>query len=260
MSFTIAVAGKGGTGKTTIAAMIVRWIKSEQRGAILAVDADPNYTFGSMLGMEPEKTIADIREEALKMGERLSPGLSKQREIEMQIQQALAEAKGFDLLTMGRPEGPKCYCYVNHLLRGFLDGLTDEYSFIVIDNEAGMEHLSRRTTNNVDALVVVSEPTVISVQSAERVLEIAEKLPIIVRAKYLVMNRVPPSGVGEKVEAALRAASLEVTEAIPYDADVAGASGEGATVFDLPEDTAAYSSVKQLMQRLTSSTVPAGKR
>ncbi|HID11122.1 MAG TPA: carbon monoxide dehydrogenase, partial [Candidatus Latescibacteria bacterium] len=139
----VAVSGKGGTGKTTIAALLVRKLM-RMDGPVLAVDADPNSNLGEQLGMEVGETIGDIREEVLE--EELPPGMTKDRYLELRIQETLTEGEGVDLLTMGRPEGPGCYCYVNHLLRGFLDRLSKNYRHIVVDNEAGMEHLSRRTT------------------------------------------------------------------------------------------------------------------
>jgi len=158
MTTTIAISGKGGSGKTTLAAMIIRaLLEHSDNGAVLAVDADPNSCLGLMLGVKPVCTVADIREDA-----RAKPpsnaGMDRVRSVEYGIQQAITEAQGFDLLTMGRPEGPSCYCAVNNMLRKFLDELSSQYRFVVIDNEAGMEHLSRRTTNNVDLLCIVSEP------------------------------------------------------------------------------------------------------
>ena len=156
----LAVTGKGGVGKTTLSAgLAVAFAREGTR--VLAVDADPNSNLGLMLGTEPEHTVAEIREEAATSSPSISPGMSKQRHIEYLLQQCVTEGGKFDLLTMGRPEGPKCYCYANHLLRSYQDQLSDDYAFMVIDNEAGMEHLSRRTTNDVKLLVIVSEPTTV---------------------------------------------------------------------------------------------------
>ena len=217
MAFTIALSGKGGTGKTTFSALTIRYLSEQVGGSILAVDADPNSNLGQLLGVEPEQTIAEIREDAPKIARDLSPGMSKDRELEYRIQQAVQETPAFDLVTMGRPEGPKCYCYVNHLLRGFLDKLTGDYRFAVIDNEAGMEHLSRRTTNNVDLLMIVAEPTIAAVGAAERILQMSDSLPIIVRKKMFVLTRVPPSGVADAVMQRVAQLPLEVAAEIPYE-------------------------------------------
>jgi len=180
MTTTIAISGKGGSGKTTVAAMIVRLLREQGAGPILAVDADANSCLGLTLGVEPAGTIAEIRENARKKSPS-SSGVDKLRAVELGIQQAITEASGFDLLTMGRPEGPACYCAVNNLLRQFLDKLSSQYQFVIIDNEAGMEHLSRRTTNNVDLLYIVTEATSLGALTAQRIFALAKQLPIVVK-------------------------------------------------------------------------------
>jgi CO dehydrogenase maturation factor len=169
MSTTIAVSGKGGSGKTTVAAMAVRLLVERSRRSVLAVDADPNSCLGLALGLEPEVTVADLRDATL---ERKLEGAETNREraFEYALQRAVVEGQGFDLLTMGLPEGPKCYCAVNNLLRKYLDAAGKDYRYLVVDNEAGMEHLSRRTTDAVDDLVVVAEPTAYGAVTAERIM------------------------------------------------------------------------------------------
>jgi CO dehydrogenase maturation factor len=157
MSYTIAMAGKGGTGKSTIATLIIRYITEELGKAVLAVDADPNSSLGMSLGVNVENTIADIRDDVVERRADIPAGMSKDRYIEYCIEESIVEENKFDLLTMGRPEGPKCYCYANNLLRKYLDNAEKSYPYIVIDNEAGMEHLSRRTTNDVDLLIIAFE-------------------------------------------------------------------------------------------------------
>jgi len=150
MATTIAISGKGGSGKTTLAAMIIRFLLAQtDRKTVLVVDADPNACLGLTLGVQPTGTIANIRE--MKPS---SAGMDRLRSFEYNMQQAITEADGFDLLTMGRPEGPGCYCAANNILRTFMDKLSSTYGYVVVDNEAGMEHLSRRTTNNVDLLCI----------------------------------------------------------------------------------------------------------
>ncbi|MHC4659851.1 MAG: AAA family ATPase, partial [Planctomycetota bacterium] len=158
MTTTIAISGKGGSGKTTLAAMIIRALTGRSAKAVLAVDADPNSCLGLTMGTEANSTIAEIREKT-RQKQPSDGGMDRVRSLEYGLQQAITEANGFDLLTMGRPEGPDCYCAVNNLLRSFLDKLSSAYSFVIIDNEAGMEHLSRRTTNNVDILCIAAEAT-----------------------------------------------------------------------------------------------------
>lgn len=240
MAFTIALSGKGGTGKTTAAAMAVRYLAERVGGSVLAVDADPNSNLGQLLGVAVSGTVAAVREEASSLGTKLSPGMSKDREIEYRIQQSVLETPKFDLVTMGRPEGPKCYCYVNHLLRGFLDKAGGDYRFVVIDNEAGMEHLSRRTTNDVDALLVVAEPAIVAVEAARRIWDMVDGLPIIVRRRMFLLTRVPGGGVAGAVRRKMADLSLSASAEIPHDEQVYEASVNGASVFDLAEDNGAY--------------------
>jgi len=242
MATTIAISGKGGSGKTTLAAMIIRFLLAQaDRKAVLAVDADPNSCLGVMLGVQPAATVADIREDA-----RAKPpsnaGMDKVRSVEYEIQQAITEAEGFDLLTMGRPEGPSCYCAVNNMLRKFLDELSSQYQYVIIDNEAGMEHLSRRTTNNVDLLCIVAEPTSIG---ALTVFDLAKKLPIVVKQTGVIWNR---------AEKSLEIDGMDIFGHIPYDKDVSDASMQNKTVFDLASDCPAFSAVCEILeQKLNNS-------
>jgi len=186
MLTTIAISGKGGSGKTTLAATIIRILHNQTKRAVIAVDADPNSCLGQTCGVELVGTIAEVREKAAQRVPS-SSGSDRIRLFEYGIQQSITEANGFDLLTMGRSEGPGCYCAANNLLRTFLDKLSSAYEFVVIDNEAGMEHLSRRSTNNVDLLCVVAEPSPLGTVTAKRISELAKQLPISVqniRAKY----------------------------------------------------------------------------
>ena len=167
MAITIAVSGKGGSGKTTMAAMITRILATAGSGPVLAVDADPNSCLGLTLGLKSAGTIAQIREDVVQKPAN-NTGLDRVRTFEYGIQQAITEADGFDLLTMGRPEGPRCYCSANNILRQFLNKLSSQYAYVVVDNEAGMEHLSRRTTNDVDLLCIVAEQTPIGFVTAKK--------------------------------------------------------------------------------------------
>ena len=160
MSYVVALAGKGGTGKTTIAGLVVRSLRRSGRVPVLAVDADPNTSLDAALGLRPTRTISDVVDAS--HGMRDVPGnVPKSTYLEYQLEDCLAEGRGVDLVAMGRPEGPACYCASNHLLRTHLDRLMGAYPSVVVDNEAGMEHLSRRTTRDVDLLLVVSDPTLV---------------------------------------------------------------------------------------------------
>ena len=238
MATTIAISGKGGAGKTTLAAMIIRLLCSQSHGAVLAVDADPNACLGQMLGVQPEDTIAEIREQT-RQKQPGGEGTDRLRSLEYSIQQAITEAAGFDLLTMGRPEGPSCYCAVNNILRTFLDKLSSQYQYVIIDNEAGMEHLSRRTTNNVDLLCIVAEPTAIGDLTARRIFELAKQLPISVKETGVIWNRTDSSNKLEEIE---------TFGHIPQDKTIFDASMQGKTIFDLEENSTALSAVRKILE------------
>lgn len=239
MAFTIAISGKGGSGKTTLAAMIIRaLLERADKSAVLGVDADPNSCLGLTLGVEPVGIVADIREKARAQAPS-NAGMDKVRSVEYGIQQAITEAEGFDLLTMGQPEGPSCYCAVNNVLRKFLDGLGSQYKYIVIDNEAGMEHLSRRTTNNVDTLCIVAEPTSVGVLTAQRIFNLAGKLPIAVKRKGIIWSR---TDEGRTLN------GIDTLGNIPYDEAVSVASMQGKTVFDLEDDSPAFVAARNILE------------
>lgn len=237
MARTIAISGKGGSGKTTIAALMVRALRGKSPQAVLAVDADPNSCLGFTLGIEPENIVAEIREDAV-AGTSRRGGTDRTRSFEYGIQQAVTEAAGFDLLTMGRPEGPGCYCAANNLLRKFLDDLNKSYGFVVMDNEAGMEHLSRRTTNNIDLLCIIAEATPLGAITAQRISELAGKLPISVKHTGVLWN---------KVQSSQQLDTIENLGYIPYDEAVYKALNQGKTIFDVDERSPSLSAVKVVL-------------
>ncbi len=253
MAKTIAIGGKGGSGKTTIAAMIVRLLKRGGGGAILAVDADPNSCLGSMLGVQPVGTIADIREDA-RAKTPTNTGTDRLRSLEYDIQKALTEADGFDLLVMGRPEGPGCYCAVNNILRQFLDKLSSQYEYVIIDNEAGMEHLSRRTTNNVDILCIVTEPTSLGVDTAERIFELAKRLPVSIKEIGVIWNKVEDISACEE-----RLDEIETFGYVPVDRAVFDASMQGKTVFDIDENSPSWLAVSKIFEEKLNLKCSKGK-
>jgi len=242
MATTIAMSGKGGSGKTILAAMFIRYLLEERPGrAILAVDADPNSCLGAELGVKSVGTIAEIREQSRSKSPSTG-GMDRVRAFEYGIQQAITEASGFDLLTMGRPEGPDCYCAANNMLRMFLDKLSSQYQFVIIDNEAGMEHLSRRTTNNVDLLCIVAEPTSIGVLTAQRISELAEQLPILVKETAVVWNKVDGKSDVPKL------GEIKILGTVPYDQSLFAASVQAKTVFDLEGNGPALLAVQEIFE------------
>lgn len=190
MTFTLAVAGKGGVGKSTFAALAVRHLHEATGEVVLAVDADPNANLGLKLGTEPGRTVGSIRESLTAKGDEPPQGVSRQELLEYEIRLALQEGDGFDLLTMGRQEGAGCYCFANNMLRTFVDGLSDQRPYVVIDNEAGLEHLSRRTTRSSDVLFVISDRSKTAMNSAKRIADLAKEMKLDIGRTVLVVNMV----------------------------------------------------------------------
>jgi CO dehydrogenase maturation factor len=249
VAYTIAISGKGGVGKSTIAALVVRFLSEDVGRSVLAVDGDPNATLGALLGLQVAATVADIREETLEKKDNIPSGMSKDRFVEYRIQQAIVEHPGFDLLTMGRPEGPGCYCFVNSLLRGYLDKASRDYPYVVMDTEAGMEHLSRRTTTGVDLLVVVTEPSVVGAETAGRIAGLVKTLPIAVRRSALLVNRVPPEGISPTVRSRLDAIGLPILGQVPYDEAIVAAASDGESLLELPKDNTMFATVRDILSR-----------
>lgn len=241
MGYVIAMAGKGGTGKTTIAALIVRLIKQKKLGSILAVDADPNSNLAEVLGVDTKETIGQILDDICSNPQKVPTGMSKDRFIEYQVQAAVSEGEGFDCLTMGKPEGPGCYCYVNNVLRNCMGKLIDDYDFIVIDNEAGLEHLSRRTTRSADALVVISDASKIGLKAAKRINELTEELKIKIRKRLLIINQ-----CAEIDKESVKDLGLDYIGNIPQDNDIAKASLNGNSLFELDDNTASLKMLRKM--------------
>ncbi len=225
MVYIIAVAGKGGVGKTTISAMLVQYLLKIDK-PVLAVDADPNSNLNAALGMEYEETIADIREEVKKQ----TPGnFSKSEFFGLRLEEALSEGNGFDLLVMGRPEGPGCYCAVNNILRNYLLRISKKYKFVVIDNEAGMEHLSRRTAADVDLLLLVSDPTMVGLNSAINAFNTAKNAGVKIKDIELVINKSKGVLEADKLEL-IEKAGLKIGGYIGFQEEIQKNSEKGYSV------------------------------
>ncbi|MCS7228140.1 MAG: AAA family ATPase [Endomicrobia bacterium] len=188
MTIRIAVSGKGGVGKTTVVCGIVKYFIDTNKIPVLVVDADPNSNLAETLGVSYNLTIADIRETLRES--QIPQGMSKTDYINLKLQDAIVEQKGFDLIVMGRPEGRECYCFVNELLRTFLSNLSKNYKYVVIDTEAGMEHLSRRTTDNIDFLLIISTPTKAAIDTVKKIVNLSEKLKLKIVNKKIILNMV----------------------------------------------------------------------
>ena len=260
MTTTIALAGKGGVGKTTTAGMIIKYLMQLQPGAILAIDADPSSNLNMVLGLDLEWTVGDIREDLLAqvkssltaggaaMGS-LQGGLSKRDYLDYEIRSSLAEGDRFDLIAMGRSEGPGCYCAVNHNLREVVDSISKNYRYVVIDNEAGMEHLSRRTTRDVQHLLVVTDPTQRGLVAAERIVGFQDEFDIHIENTYLILNR-----LNGQIPAALQARIDEIDipllGVIPADGELVEFEFSGRPLVDLGDDSPVYQAVADMMAKI----------
>jgi CO dehydrogenase maturation factor len=265
MTTTIALAGKGGTGKTTLAALLIRYLMEERAGAILAIDADPASNLNFVLGMELHQTIGEIREDMLEqvqtsgaLAGSMPGGMSKQEYLDYQVQMSLVEGERVDLLAMGRPEGQGCYCAANQMLRLILDRLKGHYDYVVIDNEAGMEHLSRRTTRDVDVLLLVTDPTQRGLITAQRMQEMVPGLEIGVGHIYLVLNRLRGGGrdggeaIPEPLAEAIEEAELDLVGTIPEELAMAEFEFTGRPLIELPKETDLYQAVRGIAGEILS--------
>ncbi len=242
MGFHIAVAGKGGTGKTTVAGLMIRYLVTRGAGRVLAVDADANMNLNEVLGLGVSQTIGQIREG---LGA-VPAGMTKDAFINYKTQECLIEADGFDLIVMGRPEGPGCYCYANTLCKKYVDEMAENYGYVVLDNEAGMEHLSRRTTHNMDLMFAVTDSSVRGIQAAGRIRDLVQELKVNIGEILLVVNRVS-GDLEEATRREIDRLGLRVAGVVPADPNVTAYDLEGRPTFQLPEDSPAYRAVARIM-------------
>ncbi len=257
MTTTIALAGKGGVGKTTTAGMVIKYLAESQPGAILAIDADPSSNLNMVLGLDLEWTVSEIREGMLsKVKDSLTQGgaamgtmpggMSKRDYLNYEVQSALAEGNRFDLIAMGRGEGPGCYCAVNHTLREVIDSISKNYRYVVIDNEAGMEHLSRRTTRGVDHLLVVSDPTHRGIVAAKRIAGFRHEIDVNIENSYLILNRMSgeiPLPLQEKINEL----DIPLLGTIPANELLMSYEFEGRPLVELGNDSPVYQAISDMM-------------
>ncbi len=249
MAMTIVVAGKGGVGKTAVAALLIESLS--KKGVVLAIDADPSTNLNLALGLPLGETVGKAREditEAIQKGT-LSPTVSKQDVLDMKIRQALVESDKIDLLAMGRPEGPGCYCAANHMLRLTIDRLAKNYDYTVVDSEAGMEHISRQTTRDVDILIIVSDVTMRGIMAAARMKELIKEMRTKVGRIVLVVNR-SKDGLPQEIEDAIRKFELELIAVIPEDPYIGELDMKGRPLIELPEESPLRRAVEGIVAKL----------
>jgi CO dehydrogenase maturation factor len=248
MAFSVALAGKGGTGKTTLAGLLIKYLQKKGKTPILAVDADSNANLNEVLGMEVCGTLGQAREE-MKKGY-VPEGMTKDIFMDMKLQQSVVEAHGYDLVVMGQPEGEGCYCAANTLLCGFLEKLTDNYPYIVMDNEAGMEHISRLTTKDVNVLLIVADTSRRAIQAGIRINQLAKGLNIGVEKSYLVINQAKNGIISDGVLKMLEDEDLELIGTIPEDDQVYEYDLNGKPTVNIPEDSRAVKAAFEIFDKI----------
>jgi len=247
MPYAIAMAGKGGTGKTTLAGFLIRYLIQKGKTPILAVDADSNANLNEVLGVPLETTLGTAREE-MKDGV-VKQGMTKQMFMEIKLAEAVVEGKGFDLIAMGRPEGAGCYCAANTLLSLYLGNLIENYPYMVMDNEAGMEHISRLTTNNVDILLVISDPSTRGIEAAGRINSLVNELKIRAEKRFLIINQVR-DGLTDSLQETIFKHGLNLAGTIPKDDLLYDFDMNGNPTVNLPDDNPALSAAFDIFDKI----------
>lgn len=245
----LAMAGKGGTGKTTLAAFLIRYLRETGRTPVLAVDADANANLNELLGVEVETTLGEIRD---RMKTDTPIGMTKSDFMEMHINRAMIEEKGYDLLVMGQPEGPGCYCMANSILAQVMESLARGYRFLLVDNEAGMEHLSRLNLRRVHTLFVVSDASSRGVLTAVRIADLTRSLGVEVGQKVLVVNRAPetlPASLEEQVRQAVEKTDLVFGGYVPASSEIFEYESCRRSLLDLPLSTPALKAAYDIFDR-----------
>ncbi len=247
MTKKIAVAGKGGVGKTTFTALLIRELMKQEKGIVLAVDADPNSNLNEALGIDVDDSISNILEE-VRLGDDIPTGMGKDSFTEYRLSQIIKEGKGIDLIQMGLPQQNGCYCYPNNLMRMYLEQLQKNYEYVIIDNEAGMEHLSRRIVADIDMLFIISDTSVRSIRSAAKVFELIKVLKISIPEVYLIITKTNEVGIdGLKEEIAKT--GLDLIGTIPYDVQAVTFDFEGKPLINLPDDSLSVMAVKAIVEK-----------
>jgi len=249
MNHLIAVAGKGGVGKTTVAALLV--MRLLQRGCrpVLAIDADPNTCLDAALGVKVVKTIGGVREDAREFAEGgMVRGMDKRRFLELRIAESLVESDDFDLLAMGRSEGPGCYCYANNVLKAVLNEMINQYPYVVLDNEAGLENLSRRIVNKVNLLVMVTDPTGSGFETVRRLHALAGEMEIVYDNLAIVVNRLRRQEFPAAADELKAATGADIIVGLPEDEDVLNISEQNGNLKHLSPENRLFAGIDRLLE------------
>ena len=255
MTHTIALAGKGGVGKTTVTGLLIHYLCAKKQGPVLAVDADANSNLNEVLGMEVETTLGSLREEMARAemnpNNPIPPGMTKADWAEMKFAEALIEGDDYDMLVMGRTQGEGCYCFVNGLLSTQVMRYSSNYRYVVVDNEAGMEHISRGILPKVDTVLLVSDSSRRGVQACGRIFELVKELKLNPSQIKLLINRAPGGVVSEGVLEEVAKTGMELLGVLPQDETIYEFDGEGTPTSQLPEDNAFRKALYAALDQLT---------
>jgi len=245
----IAVAGKGGTGKTTVAALIIRSLQKRGKTPLLAVDADPNANLADSLGIKVKESIGSVLSDFLRDRADLPPGMTKQAFLEMKLHQILKEGKDIDMLVMGVPEGPGCYCAANAMLKDYFDSLSTNYPYIVVDNEAGMEHFSRKTAAGIDVLIFCSNYSLKGLKTVKILSDMVDMLKIRVGSRYLLVNRTPQTLDQEFIDR-IDETGIPFLGYTPVDAEVENSEIKAMPLIQLPESSKTVQRFEEMMEKI----------
>jgi len=251
MTRVISISGKGGVGKTTVAALLLKTLIEYGNFDILAVDADPDSNLPDVLNIKVKKTVGDVANELKRRIEKgsLPPGISKRDLLEGWVYSTLIELDDFDLLVMGRTEGEGCYCYVNSVLTQILDAIISNYDFVIMDMEAGLEHLSRRTDKNVDLLLIVTDPSRMGFETARRIKKVAKEVHIEVKDIYIIGNRFPINLEDKFIELS-RSIGIKPAGLIPEDPYIYEYNLNGKSLLNLPDNSPALKAMKRIIDKI----------
>lgn len=250
MAKIIAMTGKGGVGKTTTSALLLKYLLARGKTPVLVVDADSNANLNELLDVEIGLTIGQIRKEL--KGD-MPPSMTRDQFMEMKVHQALIEKKGYDLLAMGQPDGPGCYCAANQHLAMTMDHLAENYQYIIVDNEAGMEHLSRMNLRTIDVMLVISDPSARGIMTAERISGLTGALGLEVKNSYLVVNRMPAEispALDEKITSAVEGSGLSLGGLLPSSPELVDQEISGRSYLDLVETVPVVQQIYVMFDRI----------
>jgi CO dehydrogenase maturation factor len=254
MAHTIAIAGKGGTGKTTVCGLLIQYLAQLGKGPILAVDADANANLNEVLGDDIDTTLGEIREEIAKAemsdNNPIPPGMSKQEYADFRFGQALIENDNYDMIVMGRSQGKGCYCFVNGVLKTQIDKFSKNYKYVIVDNEAGMEHISRGILPSIDTILLVSDCSRRSIQAVARIAQMIDELDIKTKDIKLIVNRAPGGELNEGIKSEIEKYGLDLLGVLPNDEGVYEYDSNGKAIVDLPEDAPIKKALRNIIDKL----------